>query len=664
MKPTGNKLASYIRVSSEKQDTQRQRDAIDGWAARHTLPILFRFEDSEGRNPRDQSAKRADFQALLKAVEARKVDTVIVDAQDRFGTRDAHEWGKFISHLRDYDCELWSVERGLLSGDDDASILNGTLGAMTSAREQRDKSNRNLGGKIAKAKRGEYQGGYPPFGIDVACFGTDGKEKWRVEYLGGHFQREKIYPDGSRERFDGKGNFPAKDPSDVLRYRPTVNAERLAAAQQIFEWYASEDISPAAIGERLKKLGVTPNVGGRLDKTKIRTLLQNPIYLGYPAFNKRSGSRFYGYVNGQIQPANGKGKSTRRQQSDYVQPPEPEFLPIVSEEIWQKVQAKIKGTSFAANGRRSRASRTEHNSELWLRPYIYCGKCGKPMWSNTPVSTDVRKGLTYASYRCSTHGIHGKENPTGCRCHRVKAELVNSIVEEYLDETAPHLREMVEATEGNPGLFHAAFDRLAETLYSRNKLAGEMIRMTGGDWNPLNLSASYGAAYMRRLPEIAQAIEVKEDALDKMVEDFRGLSARLRDRANRRMEALQEEIDALRRQHDDLRKPWELTCEEIRQRAEAMELAAASQGSGGRITPELLRGVVEKILCHFRYKGSKSYLESVEILPSNGPPTNLLLDGPLRPARGRCNRQWRRRLLPGRLRYCRGDGSFPAGQRR
>src|SRR5204863_6345448 len=107
MKPTGSKLAEYIRVSSDKQDTQRQRDANNGWAERHGLPILFHFEDSEGRNPRDQSAKRADFQALLKAVEAGKVDTVIVDAQDRFGTKDAFEWDKLISLLRDNDCELW-----------------------------------------------------------------------------------------------------------------------------------------------------------------------------------------------------------------------------------------------------------------------------------------------------------------------------------------------------------------------------------------------------------------------------------------------------------------------------------------------------------------------------------------------------------------------------
>lgn len=642
MKPAGNKLADYIRVSSDKQDTQRQREAIDGWAARFGLPILFHFQDSEGRNPRDQSAKRADFQALLKAVEAGKVDTIIVDAQDRFGTKDAFEWGKFIYQLRENDCELWSADRGLLSGDDDTSVLYGTLGAMNSKREQIDKANRNLGGKIAKARRGEYQGGYPPFGFDVACFGTDGKEKWRVEYIGGHYQREKVYLDGRRERFDGKGNFPAKDPSDVWRYRPTINAERLAAARQIFEWYASEDVSPMDIANRLAKLGITPTTGDTWYGVKIRPYLQHPIYIGFPTFNKRAGSRFREYLNGQLQdvPSNGKGKQGRRRQpSDFIQPPAPEFPPIVSAEVWQKVQAKLKATSFAATGRKHRPARTADLAKLWLRPFLYCGKCGKPMRANTPLNgknSDKTAGLTYASYTCGSYGTYGRNNPAGCRCHRVKAELLDSIVEKYIADAAPHLREMQEATEsGNSALFDAAFERLAVTLYSRNQLAAELIKATGKDWNPQNLAGSYGPAYMRRLPEIDRALAAKEKTLEEMLEGFRTLSSRLRERANRQMETLLDEIETLNRQRQDLRMPWDSICNETRQRVEAMELAAQSFGSNDNWqTAEALRGVIDRIVCHFRYTGksgestkAKSFLDSVEIYPAGGTPVTLPNDG-------------------------------------
>lgn len=70
MNPSGQNIAAYIRVSSDKQDTQRQRDSISSFADRQGFSIAQWFEDAEGRNPRDQAHKRRAFQSLLKAVQA------------------------------------------------------------------------------------------------------------------------------------------------------------------------------------------------------------------------------------------------------------------------------------------------------------------------------------------------------------------------------------------------------------------------------------------------------------------------------------------------------------------------------------------------------------------------------------------------------------------
>ena len=106
--------------------------------------------------------------------------------------------------------------------------------------------------------------------------------------------------------------------------------------------------------------------------------------------------------------------------------------------------------------------------------------------------------------------------------------MLDTIVGKYLDETAPHLRALQEATEsGDSTLFNAAFDRLAQTLYNRNKLALEMIDMAGSNWNPHDLAGSYGPAYIQRLPEIDRAIAAKEETLEEMLEGFRTLSPRL-----------------------------------------------------------------------------------------------------------------------------------------
>jgi len=242
MTTNGKAVAGYVRVSSDKQDTARQEKRIQATGE----PISLWFRDADGRNPRDLPEKREAFQQMLRAVEAGLVGKVVVDRQDRFGVKDAHQWGKFISLLRENGAALFDADGKELSSDDDVAILTGAIGAITSTREQKEKAHRNVTGKVQKAKEGEYQGGYPAYGFDVVCFGADGKEKWRTVYVG-QFKRWRVWPDGRRERFDGKDNSPRKDPTDKLYIRPSIEKERIKWARKVFEWYATEDISPRQI---------------------------------------------------------------------------------------------------------------------------------------------------------------------------------------------------------------------------------------------------------------------------------------------------------------------------------------------------------------------------------------------------------------------------------
>jgi len=148
MKENGRATAAYVRVSSDKQDTARQVNRIEATG----LPITFWFRDETGKNPRDLAHKRPAFQDMLKAVQAGLISRIIVDRQDRFGVKDAYQWGKFISLLRDHGATLEDADGKVLSADDDVSILTGTLGAITSTREQKEKAHRNITGKVSKAR--------------------------------------------------------------------------------------------------------------------------------------------------------------------------------------------------------------------------------------------------------------------------------------------------------------------------------------------------------------------------------------------------------------------------------------------------------------------------------------------------------------------------------
>ncbi len=475
MRENGRATAAYIRVSSDKQETARQERRIKASG----FTIAFWFRDAEGKNPRDQPDKRPDFQRLLKAVQAGLLDKIVVDRQDRFGVADAYQWGKFISLLREHGTALVDADGKVLSGDDDVSILTGTLGAITSTREQKEKAHRNITGKIGHAAKGEYQGGYPPFGCDVVCFDSAGREKWRTVYVG-HFKRWKVYPDGKREQFDGKDNAPRKDPTDTLRIRPSIETERVKWAVQAFKWYATEAISPRMLADRMNALKVDPIFNVAWHKTGMLSMLRNPAYIGLPTWNKRAGSRFMECVGGKVREVvrtNGHVAANRRRTAaDFIQPDKPEYKPMVPLPIWEKVQAKIQVASTEQGKRLKRPPNTE---ELWLKPFLICGGCGKPMRACRGDSTPY----LVASYLCGTYATYGQTNPAGCRCHRVAHDVLERIVLDYLKATAPKVRQLLEATEtGNPGLalpvafeFSGVMQRYAETFDKMHEFVEEHV---------------------------------------------------------------------------------------------------------------------------------------------------------------------------------------------
>lgn len=599
--------AAYVRISGDKQDTQRQKDSVAKW------DISIWFEDSEGKNPRDQAAKRKGFQQMLKAVQAGLISRIVVDRQDRFGVKDAYEWGKFIDLLRSHDCELIDASGKVLSDDDDATILTGTLGAITSRREQKEKAHRNLTGKLPRARAGEYQGGYAPYGLDVCCF--NGKEKWRVVYTG-HFERQKVWPDGKREQFDGKGNFPAKETTDTLRYRPSIERERIKTVKQIFEWFTTESISCGQIATRLNAMGIS-GVFGPWNKQKVKALLKNPVYIGLPTWNKRGGSRFSEFVGGQIREVKKVKLGRPRQASDFVQPDKQEFPPIVSVEVFEKAQARLTP--------QKRKGRAPNTSMLWLRPFVVCGKCGKTMHA-------TRGGAgqrIWPSYFCGTYNTYGKDNPTGCRCHRVRHAVIEKIVLRYLQETQPKIKQLIKSVKSGEIDSMLKGDELNSLRSAYHGVACDILSFLdqhkGRKFKRLlddsrSLVEAYGVVYEHILPELTQAIERREDQLDRMLDDYRGLPDSMRERANQRMKLVSDEVSRLTRQAKDLRVPLANLEEQIRERGTAIDkaLAAVRKDSEGRRKTEALSGVIDRIVCHFRYTDKKSFLERVEIIAADG----------------------------------------------
>jgi DNA invertase Pin-like site-specific DNA recombinase len=586
----------YLRCSSDSQDTLRQREDIE----RSGIKINHWLEDHESR---DKSHKRLDFQRLLQAVQAGQVDTIVVQSLDRFGVRDAWELGKFFTILKDHNCRLLDGSGKQLNADDDGTVITSTVGALTSSREQKEKASRVLSGKVTLARKGHFLGGHCPYGMDVVAFDAQGNEVWRC-VIEGHDRRRKVYPDGREERFDGPKNRPPKALHETLKYRPSIVAERAKYVVLIYQWYVTEAISPGQIAARLNDLGVSPVYGPLWHRGVVEYLLRNPVYLGLPTYNKVSSSRFMEFVDGQVKTAERSKSSRKRTDPDQIRSDSPEFPPIIDQVTFDKAQAKL----VAA---KKRTYRVPNTVQMWLKGFVVCGKCGKPM------------RIQSAYYLCSNYCRFGTRS--GCGHFRVEHDVVENLVLDYLTDTAPQLKALMDASvadnlEAAKPLLTAIAETNAElgwvwhdmATFAEKHMPSKSHRKAT---KRMTVETLYEALYLQAKPKIEQAIAAKEAEIESLLDGFAGLTPAMKGRVNKRLEALQKELDTLRHDLQDLRIPWERLRAELAARQEALERATATLNQEGhfRQKAEVLKTVVGHIICHFSQKGKRCTVKSIDV---------------------------------------------------
>jgi DNA invertase Pin-like site-specific DNA recombinase len=613
-KPAGSRGFVYLRISSNKQDVRSQRQAIQTYLDRHGIvPIRF-YEDVGSR---DLAFKRQDFLKMMAAVRAGEADFVLAEALDRIGVRDAADYGRLICEFRDSDCELWSVQQGHLTAGDIGTSVLGAVHAEQSRAEQLDKAGRSLRGKVAAVARGEWAGGSPPYGYDLACVGPDGKERWRLYYTG-RWQRQRIWPAATGrppERFDGKGNVPGRDPGEVLRLVPSCDERRVEMARKIYYWMASEAISLRKLCDRLNRLGISPVIGDGWYTTRLRQWLSNPAMVtGRTCWNKRGHGRHLELLGGQAQPVpRRKGRAIagrQRASTDYVQA-EGEDQGIIDRETWDAVQAKLAGIRTPGKSPR--------NPALFLAPLLYCGHCGCRMsgWCHPGPKT---KGCPL-SYTCSTYKRYGKSNPSGCRLHCVNHQIIQALVERFLAETGKKLAlldsissedELLAQMETAADKVQLDFLRTLGQLWQEVKRSGAVLPQ-GTPWTVATLGRAYQATADQHRQELQQRLDEKRQELDGLLLAAAKLTSEVAlQRMAQLTEVLGQEIGQLEAELVPLDERLQGQRDELqrlqRSLADAREALA---GDSNRRKTQALSQVVARVVCFFEHRQAKSQARSI-----------------------------------------------------
>ena len=418
----------YFRLS---QEDERQGESA---SIEHQRTILRKYAEEHGFEIHDEyiddgisgtTFDRPQVQRLLDDAKTGVINTIIVKDLSRFG-RNYIEVGQYI----DYVFPAFGIRFIAIQDNVDTENRDsGTMEMMPIMNIFNEWHAANTSKKIRAVRRA--------------------------------FAKEGVY-------VAKKASYGYKMGTDK-KHTPIIDEETAPIVRRIFEMYAS-GLSPSKICETLNlegiptpaiyassKLGQKPKqkVMGFWTPVTVREMLNKIIYLGHlPQLCWTSVS----YKN---------HKRYRTDESDW-QIVYNNHEPIISQELWDKVQERKKSV---AQGRKTKIGFTHP-----LSGFLFCADCGGKM----KLCTNLRRnGKRFMSFNCDYHVRYGKAY---CFSHYIAASILEEIVLDdirtmaqriVLDEKA--IRE--EYLRRNAELADAEIKKNKKALQSKQKRLEDLTRL-------------------------------------------------------------------------------------------------------------------------------------------------------------------------------------------
>jgi DNA invertase Pin-like site-specific DNA recombinase len=426
--------AYYARKSDSKSDLGRQVQNIDA-ACRESgvvIPRHLRYQDTGSR---DKSDKRKQFQQMLRDAEAGRFRTLLISNLDRFGIEDEYECIELVRRLQKAKVTLYSLEpgEGVLTSKDKQTLFNLIFKASASKEEQIKKGGRAITGKVNRLNQGaSFQGGPCPYGFDKRCTSPAGEHLWTIHYQGEGL-RLMIGQDDVERRCDGdKTTHPIKRRDDIITLVPSQDDGRVRAVKLIFDLWANQDLPILGICKKLNQLGLR-HYADMWKPTAVRSILENPVYIGNMVFNRMKVGRFVSSTK--------DGREIKHEQDEdrhkrYQRDPKEWIVikgahtAIVDRTTFDKAQMKLASL-------KTRYVRPARHPDLWLRRFCVCANCGTPMQARHVGRTPYLLCLK----RKSEMSIGAKPS---CQFFSVPHAKVEEIVQQELGELATRITNVGE----------------------------------------------------------------------------------------------------------------------------------------------------------------------------------------------------------------------------
>lgn len=352
----------YLRKSraddpllSVEEVLSKHETLLDEWVENNLsapIPAENRYKEVVSG---ESIADRPEFQKVLKRLESPNIKAVLVVEVSRLGRPDTEEIGRITKIFRYTGClvitpmmtfditneyERDMFERELKRGNE---YLEYTKKLLSRGRE-------------LSVKSGNYICSKPPYGYNKITI------------------------------IDNKRKCPTL----------AINEEQANVVRMIFNAYVNENVGTQNIANRLNELQLKPPQGSVWTADSIRTILENPVYIGMIRWNERKAV---------LVVDNGEFRKTRPKTAEgEMILSKGKHEAILSEELF-----------YEAQGKRGRTHRTCDNKELRnpLASLLYC-ECGRAMSyrHSTRRNGDYRgeaRLVCNAQHRCGNGSCSVKE---------------------------------------------------------------------------------------------------------------------------------------------------------------------------------------------------------------------------------------------------------------
>lgn len=367
---------TYTRVSTAMQvdgySLNAQREKLHKYAEYQNMQIVEEFTD-EGKSGKNVAGRLA-FQDMLSKIESRvdNVSYVLVFKLSRFG-RNAADVLNSLQTMQDNGVNLICVEDGIDSSKDSGKLMISVLSAVAEI-ERENILVQTMEGRKQKARQGEWNGGFAPFGYRLID--------------------KKLIVDNNE--------------AEIVRL--------------IFEKFTTTTMGMNAVASYLNRHGYRKakrqnNHFETFTVSFIKRVLDNPVYVGKIAYGRRKNERKAGT----------RGEYHIVKQNDYMLF-DGIHEAIISNDVWETAQRKRKQTGNA----NLKTHSLEH--EHILSSILKCPMCGSPMYGNVNRKKN-KSGEYYRDYFYYVCKHNRTEDGVTCNYKKQWGEnIINSAVEQFISQ--------------------------------------------------------------------------------------------------------------------------------------------------------------------------------------------------------------------------------------